>query len=102
MGEGIPAMLPRIEACMPGKATNLKRSMGDYLRDNFFYTFSGFNFLPPFLALFLQVGAGRIMFSADYPYSSMQSASSFLDSLSVSPADKEMIAHGNAERLLNM
>jgi predicted TIM-barrel fold metal-dependent hydrolase len=42
------------------------------------------------------------MFSADYPYSSMVEARTFLDQLPVSPADKERIAHGNAERLLRL
>ena len=41
------------------------------------------------------------MFSADYPYVSMESARSFLDRLPVR-TDKERIAHGNAERLLRI
>ena len=50
--------------------------------------------------LCLQVGADRIMFSADYPFSAMPAARAFLEQLPVSPADKERIAHENAERLL--
>ena len=50
----------------------------------------------------LQVGVDRIMFSADYPYGSMAEGSAFLDQLPVSPADKERIAHRNAERLLRL
>ena len=42
------------------------------------------------------------MFSADYPYASMVQARTFLDQLSVSPADKERIAHGKADRLLRL
>ena len=45
---------------------------------------------------------GRIMFSTDHPYASMAQARAFLDQLPVSPADKERIAHGNAERLLRL
>ncbi len=52
--------------------------------------------------MLLQVGADRIMFSADYPYGSMARALLFLEQLPVSPADKERIAHGNAERLLRL
>jgi uncharacterized protein len=44
----------------------------------------------------------RIMFSADHPYASMAQARAFLDKLPVSPADKERIAHSNAERLLRV
>jgi uncharacterized protein len=40
------------------------------------------------------------MFSADYPYAPMAEARAFLEHLPLAPADKERIAHGNAERLL--
>lgn len=102
LGEAIPFMLSRIDQRLPRDQTHLERSTGAYFRENFSYTFSGFNYLPAFLDLLLQVGVERILFSADYPYSSMESARNFLDQLPVSPADKEQIAHGNAERLLRI
>jgi predicted TIM-barrel fold metal-dependent hydrolase len=102
LGEALPFMLPRLDQRLPKEATKLKRPMGAYLRENIYYTVSGFNFLPTFLDLLLQVGVDRIMFSADYPYGSMSIARSFLEGLPVSPADKERIAHGNAEHLLHL
>jgi predicted TIM-barrel fold metal-dependent hydrolase len=42
------------------------------------------------------------MFSVDHPYGSMKEARAFLDYLPVSPADRERIAHGNAEKLLKL
>ncbi len=98
MGETLPFMLQRVDA-MPMAMTKLKRTISTYLRENVHYTFSGFNFTPTFLDLLLQVGVDRIMFSADHPYASMEAARAFLDRLPVSVADKERIAHGNAERL---
>ncbi|HKI37102.1 MAG TPA: amidohydrolase family protein [Gemmataceae bacterium] len=100
LGEGLPFMLPRLEWALPPAVTKLERPIGAYLRENLHYTISGFNFLPTFLDVLLQVSAERILFSADYPYASMARARAFLDQLPVSPADKERIAHGNAERLL--
>jgi predicted TIM-barrel fold metal-dependent hydrolase len=50
----------------------------------------------------LEVGVERIMFSADHPYGSMAEARAFLDHIPVSAADRESIAHGNAERLFNL
>ena len=102
MGETLPFMLPRLERAMSTQLTNLDRPVSAYLRENVHYTFSGFNWTPAFLDLLLQVGTDRIMFSTDYPYASMTEARSFLDQLPVSPADKERIAHGNAERLLGL
>jgi len=95
-------MLPRIEGNLPMALTKLRRPIGAYLRENLHYTISGFNFTSTFLNLFLEVGAHRIMFSADYPYGSMSEARQFLEQLPVSPADKERIAHGNAELLLRL
>jgi hypothetical protein len=82
--------------------TSLKHPISHYLRHNVHYTFSGFNFTPTFLDLLLEVGVDRIMFSADHPYASMAQARAFLDQLPVSAADKERIAHGNAECLLKL
>lgn len=101
MGEALPFMLPRADI-MTTAVTGLKRPISAYLRENIHYTFSAFNFIPTFLDLLLQVGIDRIMFSADYPYGSMAQARLFLDQLPVSAADRERIAHGNAERLLGM
>ena len=101
MGEGLPFMLSRVDVMQPA-VTGLQRPISAYLRENVHYTFSGFNFLPTFLDLLLQVGIDRIMFSADYPYGSMAHARAFLDQIPVSTADRERIAHGNAERLLGL
>ncbi|HWA79165.1 MAG TPA: amidohydrolase family protein [Acetobacteraceae bacterium] len=101
LGEGLPFMLERLDL-IPQAVTKLERPVSTYLRENIHYTISGFNFLPSFLTLLLEVGAERIMFSADYPYASMARARSFLDQLPVSAADREKMAHGNAERLLGL
>jgi uncharacterized protein len=101
LGEGLPFMIRRLDLMTPAM-THLDRPTSAYLRENVHYTFSGFNFLPTFLDLLLEVGVERIMFSADHPYASMAQARAFLDGLPVSPQDRERIAHGNAERLLGM
>lgn len=102
MGEGLPFMFQRFDI-MPPAVTGLKRQYQDYLRDNVHYTFSGFNFPPAFLDLLLELGGvDRIMFSADHPYQSMPAARAFLEQIPVSAADKERIAHGNAEKLLKL
>jgi predicted TIM-barrel fold metal-dependent hydrolase len=116
MGEGLPFFLPRLESTAralpfiqpdadndaPASPLNLQRPLGNYLRENVHYTFGAFNFTPTFLNLLLEMGVERIMFSADYPYGSMAEAVAFLKSLPVSPADRERIAHRNAEHLLKL
>jgi len=102
LGEGLPFMLPRLDRNLAPGLTKLKRTLGDYLRQNVHYTFGGFNFPATFLDLLLEVGVDRIMFSVDYPYGSMSAAHAFLQQLPVSAADRERIAHGNAEKLLRL
>lgn len=102
LGEALPFMLPRLDHNMPTQLTKLKRPIGAYLRENVYYTFSGFNYTPNFLDLLFQVGVDRIMFSADYPYSSMLAARNFLEQLPLSPADINRLAHSNAEALLHL
>jgi predicted TIM-barrel fold metal-dependent hydrolase len=101
MGETLPFMLQRVDVMAPAM-TKLKKPISAYLRENVHYTFSGFNFLPTFLELMLQVGVDRIMFSTDYPYQSMAEGRAFLDRLPVSDGDRDKIAHGNAERLFGV
>jgi predicted TIM-barrel fold metal-dependent hydrolase len=102
LGEGIPFMLPRLHKNLPKELTKLDRPLGAYLRQNVHYTFGGFNFAATFLNLLLEVGVERIMFSVDHPYGSMAEAREFLQHLPVSEADRERIAHGNAEKLLGL
>lgn len=102
LGEALPFMIERLNHALPKQMTNLERTVADYLRQNLHYSFGGFNFLPTFLNLLAEVGVERIMFSVDYPYGTMEEAHAFLGSLPVSAADKERIAHGNAESLFHL
>ncbi len=102
MGEGLSFLLPRMNDTMPQRMTKLERPIAAYLRENIHYTFSGFRFPATFLNLLLEVGVSRIMFSADAPYQSMAESREFLQQLPVSEADRERIAHGNAEALLRV
>jgi predicted TIM-barrel fold metal-dependent hydrolase len=101
LGEGMMSMFQRLDNMTPAM-TKLQRPVTAYLRDNVHYTFSGFNFPATFLDLLLEVGVDRIMFSADHPYQSMAKGKAFLEQIPVSAADKERIAHGNAERLFKL
>ena len=102
LGEGIPFFLQRMEETIPMQLTKLQRPVGAYLRENLHYTTSGYNYPAPFLNLLLEVGVDRIMFSADDPYQSMAKSVAFLKHIPVSEADRERIAHGNAEKLFRL
>ncbi len=102
MGEVLPFMLQRLDRIMPVERTNLNHPFSTYLRENIYYTFSGFNFASTFQIMLSEVGVDRIMFSTDYPYASMAEGRAFLEHLPLPAVDRERIAHGNAEKLLKL
>lgn len=103
MGEAIPFMLDRLEETTAAEAKRLlRRSVRRTLLDQVWITTSGFFTMVPFVAALMTFGADRIMFSVDYPFASNARARAFLEALPVSPADREKIAHGNADKLLRL
>lgn len=102
MGENVPFSLARSQSVFARGEWNLKRSLSEYFQEHFWLTTSGYFTTPPFLCMLQVVGADRIMFSVDYPFSPNAAGRKFLDSLSVSSEDLEKIAHGNAEKLLKL
>lgn len=67
-----------------------------------YVTPSGMFTLPPFLLTLQIMGADRIMYAVDYPFIAGDQARTFLEHAPISPADKEKIAHGNAEKVLKL
>ena len=102
MGENLPFSLARADERLTPVATGLKRRVGDYFRDHFYVTTSGYFTDAPLLCTLMVLGADRILFSVDYPFSSNGRGRAFLDGTPISEADREKIAHGNAERLLGL
>ena len=102
MGENLPFSIARAEMVFGRGAAHLKRSIGEYFREHFYLTTSGYFTLPPFQCMQQVVGMDRILFSVDYPFSPNEQGREFLDSLGVSPEDREKIAGRNAEKLLKL
>jgi len=102
LGENLPFSIARADAVLARDAEHLKRRVADYFCENFYLTTSGYFTLPPLLCALQVVGADRILFSVDYPFSPNTEGCDFLSSLPISPEDREKIAHGNADRLLKL
>ena len=102
MGEDLPFSIARVESVLSRDAKHLKRRVGEYFQEHFYITTSGYFTLPPFLCTLQVIGADRILFSVDYPYSPNAAGRSFLNALPVGPEDLGKICHANAERLLKL
>jgi predicted TIM-barrel fold metal-dependent hydrolase len=101
-GEMIPFYLARFAQALTPTTKQLQRPVADYFTQQMYITPSGMFTLPPFMLTLQLWGADRILYSVDYPFHEDDQARAFLESAPISPADKEKIAHGNAERLLNL
>ncbi len=80
----------------------LARPIDAYFRENFHYTTSGFLAVPSLLCAMAVLGVDRMMFSVDYPFSDNAESVAFLKNAPIVEADREKLAHGNAERLLKL
>jgi hypothetical protein len=102
MGEMIPFQLARVDRALGRATKNLRQNPAAYFKTNIHITTSGFFTAPP-LELALEVlGADRILFSIDYPYSGNELGRAFLDGLDLPAAEFNKITHQNAERLLKL
>jgi 2,3-dihydroxybenzoate decarboxylase len=104
MGEFLPFQRSRLDSryqiMQPTNA--LKRAPSAYLGTNIVFTNSGVFSPAVMLGAVLEVGADAMMFSVDYPFESSYEAVAGFEQTILSAADREKIAHGNAERLLGI
>lgn len=99
------------------KNGGLKRTIKEYLRKNFYGGILAGEYgdqepgaidcswslsCQAYLGMTNTIGIDRVVFTTDFPYGSMKAARQFFDQMPINPADKEKIAHLNAERLLGL
>jgi predicted TIM-barrel fold metal-dependent hydrolase len=104
LGETIPFGIWRVDNRIRRMRLTLKaqRSLGSYLRENFYVTTSG-NFCTQALTdVILEIGADRVLFSVDYPFEDVVEAQTWLDHCAISDADRTKIAHANARQLFRL
>lgn len=104
LGELLPFNIWRTDhrLAVAPRGLDVQHSFGHYLRTNFYLTTSGNFRTPALLNAIQEVGADRIMFSADYPFESMEEAARWFDAVELNDRDKEKIASGNAARLFGL
>jgi len=102
MGEDLPFSIARADSILSRDTKHLKRGVSEYFLEHFYITTSGYFTVPPLLCTLQVMGADRVLFSIDYPYSSNTVGRNFLNSLPVSAEELGKISHGNAERLLRV
>lgn len=101
-GEMVPFFLDRLDEMLPRQVTGLSRTITETFTQQIYVTPSGMFSWPQFQFILEVMGADRIIYSIDYPFITNKGARAFLENAPISQEFKEKIAHGNAERLMNL
>jgi 2,3-dihydroxybenzoate decarboxylase len=102
LGEALPFLLWRFDSRAKLYGVKLARSPSDYVRQNIVVTTSGMFSAEPLHCTITALGADRVMFSADYPFESVEEASAFMDTVPLSDSVRQQISFGNAEKILGL
>jgi 2,3-dihydroxybenzoate decarboxylase len=104
MGEFLPYQRWRLDSRYQIVAAEhrVQRPPSAYVGTNIVFTNSGVFSPAALTGAVLEVGADAVMFSVDYPYESCRQAVEGFEKTTLSPTDREKIAHGNAERILKI
>jgi predicted TIM-barrel fold metal-dependent hydrolase len=115
--EALSWMAWRTDYSFPVEESGLKRTVKEYLRENFYGGILAGEFagqqpggldhswslsVNAYQSMVSVIGIDRIVFTTDYPFANMEAGRQFLEHLPIPPVDKEKIAHLNAERLLGL
>ena len=106
LGEGIPAYLWRIDhrndwMKAPHKYA-AKKSVADYVRNNFVLTTSGDFSTSALNQAIAEIGIERVLWSADYPFEDISDAADWIDAAPLSEADRRKIVRTNAQKLFKL
>ena len=106
MGEGLPYSMWRIDHRNAWvKAPHrypARRKFAEYFQENFYLTTSGNFRTQTLIDAMLEIGADRILFSADWPFENIDHAADWFDSASISEADRVKIGRANTVRLFKL
>ena len=107
MGEGIPFWLWRIDymhgaMTRAGATKKLPLKPSEYFIRNFAITTSGVESHEALQYSINVLGVKNVMWAIDYPYQPTTPAVKFMDTAPIPDEQKELIYHGNAERIFHI
>lgn len=102
LGETLPYLLWRLDSRAELYGIKLGRRPSEYIRDNMVVTLSGMFSAEPLACALSALGGDRVMFSADYPFESSETAGRFMDTVPLDEPIRSDIAFNTAARLLKL
>src|SRR5688572_24450479 len=110
LGEGLPFWLFRLDFMhrnmvaakrYPG-ASELRRKISDYLKENVWVTTSGMQWAPAILFCQQVLGVDRVLYAMDYPYQFVAEEVKVTDELPIGEADRKKLYQLNAEKVFKL
>jgi 2,3-dihydroxybenzoate decarboxylase len=104
MGEGLPFLRWRFDSRFKvySHGVVLERTPSEYFGRNIMITTSGVCSAPALLGAIGEMGEEAVMFSVDYPYESTSAAADFIEQAPLDESARELVCHGNAERIFRL
>jgi gamma-resorcylate decarboxylase len=106
MGEGLPYSMWRIDHrngwVKAPPRYKAKKKICEYFNQHFYLTTSGNFRTQTLIDALLEIGADRILFSADWPFENVDHAAQWFDSATISEADRRKIGRDNALALFKL
>jgi len=104
LGEMLPYCIWRFDHRVGKRPRDIpaQKPFTEYLRNNFYVTTSGNYHTTTLKCAIEELGAGRVMFSVDYPFEECADAASWFDGCDIGAAEKEMIGRTTAAQLFNL
>lgn len=102
VGENLPPSIAHAGSVLDQIGQKLYMPVEKYFHRHFWITTSGYFSPLTFSQAVESIGIDRMLFSIEYPFSSMIRGRDFLNSLVLSPEDRKKLAHGNADCLLKL
>ena len=102
LGETLPYLLWRFDSLARIYGLKLKKSPSEYIREHLYVTTSGMCSSQALECAMGALGAGRVMFSVDYPYESAAEAADFIENVPLVEGARRDVCYGNAARLLSL
>jgi 2,3-dihydroxybenzoate decarboxylase len=102
LGETLPFLLWRFDSRAGLYGVKLAKKPSQYIKDNMVVSTSGMFSAEPLTCTINALGRDRIMFSADYPFESMDEAAQFIDNVAIAEDVRKDICYNNAVKLLRL
>lgn len=104
MGEGLPFTLARLDDrySILEHSRELAAAPSDYIKRNVYVTSAGVESAEPLHAAIAALGIDRVLFSIDYPYQSIRTATDFLRAVELTPSDRAKFEGATAAQLLRL